>query len=342
MEKPFPFSTFVIMSTMVDKYGRTVNYLRLAVTDRCNLRCQYCMPAEGIDYVPQKELLRYEEMLRICKVLSNRGISKLRITGGEPFVRKDMMDFLKAVKKQSALKSLHITTNGSLCLPHLDQIASLGLDSINLSLDTLDPQRFFAITRRDAWEATQKVLEAFLEMDVRLKINMVVMSGINEMDILPMALLAKDHAVEVRFIEEMPFNGGSNRQEKRSWSAENIHKVLSEHLGSLESHKMTMGSTAQLYSLKDFKGQLGIIPAFSRTFCSWCNRIRITAMGQLKTCLYDQGVFDLKAFMRSGASDQMLADTIQEALNYKALNGFEAERRRGGSQNRESMSTIGG
>lgn len=327
---------------MIDGYGRSINYLRLAVTDRCNLRCHYCMPEEGINYIPRKELLSYEEMLRLVVLLADQGVEKLRITGGEPFVRKELIYFLESVKKQSTIKSLNITTNGTLCQPYLSAIEKLQFKSINLSLDTLDEDRFFQIARREGLRDVLNVLDAFSMMNTELKINMVVMADSNVEDIIPMALLAKEKNLSVRFIEEMPFNGGSQRGKQKTWNHIDIYSHLEKEFGSLDPVKSKHGSTATLYNLKDFKGQIGIIPAYSRTFCGLCNRLRITAKGVLKTCLYDSGVFDIKGFMRNGANDEDLLMAFRSALAHKAKDGYGAEEDRSGRKLMESMSTIGG
>ena len=327
---------------MIDGYGRHINYLRLAVTDRCNLRCHYCMPEEGINYMPRKELLTYEEMVRLTALLSNHSVNKLRITGGEPFVRKDLIHFLQAIRQQTNIESLNITTNGTLCKPYLSAIEKLEFNSINLSLDTLDEDRFFQITRREGFKDVLDALDAFSMMPLNLKINMVVMSDTNIEDILPMAFLAKEKDISVRFIEEMPFNGGNDRAKASVWDHNDILNHLTKELGVLDALDTKHGQTATLFKAKGFKGTIGIIPAYSRTFCGLCNRLRITAKGVLKSCLYDKGVFDLKGFMRNGASDEDLLIAVQSALIHKAKDGFEAEGKRLGSMMMESMSTIGG
>ena len=300
------------------------------------------MPEEGINYIPRKELLSYEEMLRLIKLLANQDVHKLRITGGEPFVRKDLIHFLEAVRHQTNVQSLNITTNGTLCKPYLDTIEKLQFNSINLSLDTLDKDRFFQIARREGYDEVMDVLDAFSLMDTHLKINMVVMADSNLEDIIPMALLAKEKNIAVRFIEEMPFNGGTHRDKQSIWNHKDIYQHLEKEFGPLQAIDAKHGATATTYKVQDFKGQIGIIPAYSRTFCGLCNRLRITAKGVLKTCLYDDGVFDLKGFMRNGANDEDLLLAVKSALLHKAKDGFQAEHNRSGNKLMESMSTIGG
>lgn len=329
--------------TLYDNHGRPINYVRLAVTDRCNLRCFYCMPEEGIDYVPRQELLSYEEMERLIRLLVSMGIDKVRITGGEPFIRKDIMPFLRSISQLEGLKKINITTNGTTTRPHLEELYRLGIRTINLSLDTLDKERFFQITRRDVFDEVLLTLHTMMDMGFETKINTVVMDGKNTDDILPLVELAKDHKVSVRFIEEMPFNGEGQHQEVLQWN----HKKILDHIKA-EHPDVTKipdppNSTSYNYQIPGFKGSFGIIAAYSRTFCGTCNRIRITPQGMLKTCLYDDGVFNIKNLMREGATDQQLEATFLEALGNRAKNGFEAERNRNfGLPVSESMSTIGG
>lgn len=328
---------------LYDNHGRPINYVRLAVTDRCNLRCFYCMPEEGINYVPKAELLSYEEMEKTIRLLVSMGIDKVRITGGEPFIRKDIMPFLRSISQLEGLRKINITTNGTTTLPHLEELYQLGIRSINLSLDTLDKTRFFEITRRDVFDQVFETMQTMIAMGFETKINTVVMDGKNTDDILPLVELAKDNPVSVRFIEEMPFNGEGQHYGVLQWN----HKKILDHISQAYPHLVKLPdpphSTSYNYQIPGFKGTFGIIAAYSRTFCGTCNRIRITPQGMLKTCLYDDGVFNIKDLMRAGATDQQLETAFLEALGNRAKNGFEAERNRNfGLPVSESMSTIGG
>ncbi|MCB0665149.1 MAG: GTP 3',8-cyclase MoaA [Saprospiraceae bacterium] len=324
---------------LIDNHGRKVNYLRLAVTDRCNLRCFYCMPEEGIDYVKRSDLLSYEEMIRLVKCLVDLGIQKLRITGGEPFLRKEMMEFLASVSTLG-LKEINITTNGTLTLPHIPALKSMGIHSINLSLDTLDRDRFFAITRRQNFDKVMETFHALMEAEIRTKINMVVMNGKNTEDIIAMAELAREFPVDVRYIEEMPFNG-TGRSGGPEWNHLHILERLKSAYPQIKRQSSKPGATAVTFAVDGFKGNLGIIAAYSRTFCGSCNRLRITPQGMIRTCLYDEGIFNIRDMMRQGASDQQLKDAVVEAVSRRAKDGFEAEERRLNLAS-ESMSTIGG
>ena len=329
------------MTNLYDNHGRKINYVRLAVTDRCNLRCFYCMPEEGIKYIPKTELLSYEEMERTIRLLVQMGIEKVRITGGEPFVRKNMLDFLYTLSKIEGLRQINLTTNGTLTAPIIPELKKIGIRTINLSLDTLDKERFFKITRRDQFDTVFHTFEQLLHHGIETKINAVVMEGQNIADLIPMAALTKNHPVSIRFIEEMPFNGTGSNYPTLTWNHKKILAHLTEHFPTIQKISDPANSTAAHYQIPGHQGTIGIIAAFTRTFCGSCNRIRITPQGMLKTCLYDNGVFNIKDILRSGATDAQLQDTFLEALGNRAKDGYEAEKRRGLVVT-ESMSTIGG
>lgn len=328
---------------LYDNHNRLINYLRLAVTDRCNLRCFYCMPEEGIKYVPRQELLTYEEMERIIAILAPLGISKVRITGGEPFVRRNMMDFLWRITQIQGIEKVNITTNGTLTAPLVPDLKKMGIHSVNLSLDSLDRQRFFEITRRDEFPKVMETFEQLLRYNMTTKINAVVMEDKNIDDMIPMVELARNHPVGIRFIEEMPFNGEGAHYPVLVWNHRKILAHLKAHFPDIYKIPDPPNSTAYNYQIPGFKGQVGIIAAFSRTFCGTCNRIRLTPKGMLKTCLYDSGVFNIKNLMREGATDEQVKDAFLEALGNRAKDGYEAERNRTmGIPVAESMATIGG
>lgn len=328
---------------LFDNHGRPINYLRLAVTDRCNLRCFYCMPEEGIEYIDREELLTYEEMLRMIRVLVPLGISKLRLTGGEPFLRKDFMPFLRAISTIPGLDQINLTTNGTLTEQHVPELKALGISSVNLSIDTLDRQRFYDITRRDSFPQVWQTFESLLAHGIRTKLNAVVMDGQNTEDILSMVALTKEYPVSVRFIEEMPFNGGEVHYQKLPWNHLRIIEHIRDTYPSLEKLPDPPNSTSYNYQIPDYPGSIGVIAAYSRTFCGTCNRIRVTPQGLLKTCLYDQGVFNVRDLFRVGASDAQVADTFLSALQHRAKDGWEAAGKNTlGPEARESMATIGG
>ncbi len=325
---------------LFDNHNRPITYLRLAVTDRCNLRCFYCMPEEGIKYLPKPHLLTYEEMLRLCGILAGLGVSKIRLTGGEPFVRQGLVPFMQQLAELPGVAELHLTTNGVLTAPHIPALKAMGVRSVNLSLDTLDRQRFHQITRRDELPAVLATLYALLAAGIQVKINAVVMDGQNIEDLPALIELTRNHPVEMRFIEEMPFNGEGSHYPVLHWTYRRIMDTIRTLHPGLYALDDAPFSTASTYHIPGFAGTLGVIAAFSRTFCGTCNRIRLTPQGMLKTCLYDNGVLDVRALLRSGASDDELADAFRQAFANRAANGFEAEARRGPVS--ESMATIGG
>jgi molybdenum cofactor biosynthesis protein A len=328
---------------LYDNHNRPITYLRLAVTDRCNLRCFYCMPEDGIRYIPKMELLTFEEIERLITLMASLGISKVRLTGGEPFVRTDLMKLIRTIVKIDGITDVHLTTNGVLTAPHIAELKQLGIASVNLSLDTVDKTRFNEITRRDEFEPVINTLNLLLKHEIPLKINAVVMEGKNIDDIIPLIELTKNSPVNVRFIEEMPFNGEGKHYPTLLWTHTKIKQYIQQHYPSLYKVEDGNFSTSYNYRILNYAGSVGIIAAFSRTFCGTCNRIRVTAQGELKTCLYDDGVFNLKELMRSGKDNEALTESLLQAFKSRAKDGFEAEsKRKNHSSLSESMSTIGG
>jgi cyclic pyranopterin phosphate synthase len=301
------------------------------------------MPEEGLDWLSRKELMTYEEMLQACSLLVKMGIEKIRITGGEPFVRKDIMKLLTALSALDGLKELSITTNGVLTAPHVAELKRIGVRSINLSLDTLDANRFFAITRRDEFAKVMETMEQLLKHDMEVKINTVVMAGKNTQDIIPLVELTKELPVSVRFIEEMPFNGDGHSYSGIEWDYVRILDEIRQAFPDIQKVPDPLYSTSYNYHIPGHKGSIGIIAAYSRTFCGTCNRVRITPQGVLKNCLYDDGVLNIKDLMRSGVNTIELEETLRAAFNSRQKDGWQAERKRMENPNfHESMATIGG
>ncbi len=330
------------MSKLIDNFGRQISYVRLAVTDRCNLRCQYCMPAHGIDIVPRKELLTYKEMYRLIRVLTELGVNKVRLTGGEPFARKDFMSFLEMLSYNDLLEEINITTNGALVSKHIQTLEKLKkVKNINLSIDSLHTDKFAEITRRDVFTEVYKTFELLEQSSLNLKLNVVVQSGFNTDEINDFVALTKDKNIAVRFIEEMPFNGKGQRDIKESWNYNKIiEEIKSEY--TVENIVSEKSSTSRNFSIENHQGTVGIIPAFTRTICNDCNRIRITSTGTFKNCLFDDGVFNLRDFIRNGASNDDLKELFLSLIKEKPENGFIAEANRKKGSVSESMSTIGG
>ncbi len=326
---------------LIDNHNRVINYVRLAVTDRCNLRCNYCMPAEGIAFSDRDSLLRIDEMKRLCDVLAAQGVDKIRITGGEPFVRKDLMVLLRHITALSGLREVSITTNATLIGPHIEELEALGVNSVNVSLDAITPERFARITRRDHFGLVHENLMRLIESKIEVRINFIVLEGQNEEDIYHMMEFQRKHPVSVRFLEEMPFNGGSRNFRDLNWNHRRILEHIKKEYPDFEKLPAPLTSTSVNYKIPGHAGSFGIIPSFSRTFCGSCNRLRITATGDLITCLYGKPVANLRTILRSGLKDAFLEEALVRAVGSRAKDGFEAQEQFGpifGS----SMTSIGG
>ncbi len=293
--------------------------------------------------MPKKELLSFEEIERLVSIMARMGITKVRLTGGEPFVRTDLMKLIRMIKSISGIDQLHLTTNGVLTSPHIQELKAIGIASVNLSLDTLDRERFKAITRRDEFDKTWETFQRLQEAGIPMKINAVVMEGKNIEDIVPLINLTKHYPVSVRFIEEMPFNGEGNHYPKLNWTHVKIIEYIRTHFPEIRKVSDPDYSTAYHYAVPGHMGNVGVIAAFSRTFCGTCNRIRVTAQGELKTCLYDSGVLNIRNLMRMGSTDEEIRLALQAAFQNRPKDGIEAEEKRfNHSPVSESMSTIGG
>ena len=327
---------------LIDSFGRQMDYVRLAVTDRCNLRCQYCMPAHGIEIAPRADLLTFKEMYRIIRVLTELGVTKIRLTGGEPFVRKDFVGFLEMLSFNDLLKAINITTNGAMIAKHIPTLEKMDkIKHINLSIDSLQKEKFNQITRRDVFPEVYETLEALEKSNLNLKLNVVVQAGFNTDEIVDFVALTKDKNVAVRFIEEMPFNGKGQRDMVENW---NYTRILEEMRTQFDVQPIVSekSSTSRNFQVVGHKGTVGIIPAFTRTICGDCNRIRITPIGTFKNCLFDDGVFNIRDFLRNGASNDELKELFLSLVKEKPENGFIAEANRKKGDVSESMSTIGG
>ncbi len=326
---------------LVDRYGRQLNYLRLSVTDRCNFRCYYCMPEEGIDFASRKELMSFDEMLRLSAVFCQLGISKIRITGGEPFVRNGIMPFLDELRQLDGLNEITVTSNGTLSSRYRKQLLGMGIKKINISLDSLDRERFHRITRRDSFEEVYQSIFDLLNDGFEVKLNCVVASNKNIQDIIPFIELTRDQALSVRFLEEMPFNGTDGMQPLFEWD----HKRIADHIHQYYPDTVRLisetNSTSVNYQVPGYRGSFGIIPSFSRTFCGTCNRVRLSATGELRTCLYGPPVANLRDLLRSGASSADVANEILSAVANRERDGHAAELASQGNIH-TSMSVLGG
>lgn len=323
---------------LYDNHGRLINYLRLSITDRCNLRCRYCRPAVGVPFIPHDEILRHEEILRLATIFAELGISKIRVTGGEPFVRKGCMDLIARLCDLPGIKAVHLTSNGVEVAQYVSELARLGIAGINLSLDTLDRRRFWSITRRDLLAPVRKTLDCLLASSIPVKINTVVLDDTTDAELLRIAELAREKALTVRFIEKMSFAGDFRHVAPPEIGlADRLQKLFP----GISVVTTAPGSTARLFRVRGFAGNLGVIEGNSRKFCASCNKVRLTSVGVLKACLYDSGVLDLRNMVRTGRNDIAIKEAIRACVNNRFVNGLQAEAEgQGGTL--PSMSSIGG
>ena len=288
--------------------------------------------------MPHGEILTFEELERLATIFCSLGFNKIRVTGGEPFARKGCLQFLQRIRKTAGLGALHITTNGVMTQQYLDDLAGLGIEGINLSLDTLDPRRFWSITRRDHLAEVMETLHRVIKLRIPLKINSVVLADTSDAEIIQLAGLARQHPLTLRFIEKMPFSGVSRPEMQVNGNLLlRLKKIFPQMLEQMQNWP----STSRIFSLPGYKGALGIIQGHSRLFCTTCNKVRITPAGMLKTCLYDNGVLDLKKMLRHGADDRAIESAILSCIQNRCINGHEAEQLARRSQE-PSMASIGG
>ena len=302
---------------MIDQFGREINYARISVTDRCNLRCRYCMPECGVQKISHAQILTLEEVLRVAEVFSRLGIKKIRLTGGEPLLRKNLPTLIRELKNLSGIEQVTLTTNGVLLKSFAQELIAARLDGINLSLDTLDEKIFSSLTRRKVFGQVREGFQALLGK-IPLKINCVPLRGVNGEELLELAALAKDNPVKVRFIELMPIGCAESSGLQGIPTAE-IFSTLEKHFGELVPvrEKNSLQGPAQYFKPKNFIGQIGFIDALEHKFCASCNRIRLTAEGFLKTCLSFDAGLDVKNLLRAGVGDTELAEKIRETIYRK-------------------------
>lgn len=302
---------------MLDKLNRKIDYLRISVIDRCNLRCVYCMPEEGIESIPHDEILTYDEILRICEIVSELGIRKIKITGGEPLVRKDIVNLIRDIKNIDKIEQVTLTTNGILLHEVLDDLYDAGIDAINISLDTLNKDNFKKITRRDGLEKVLMSIDKAYDLGIRVKINCLAIRDFNLKEIVEIASFAKDREIDVRFIELMPIGFGKKYTQIDN---DEILSILESRFGTFEIVTEKRGNgPAKYYRNQNMKGCIGFISAISHEFCESCNRIRLTSSGFLKLCLhYNKGI-DLKGPIRNGISDEDLKKLIHDTIWNKPI-----------------------
>jgi len=322
-----------------DQYGRTFDYVRIAVNERCNLRCVYCMPEEGINFMPQKDLLTTDEINRLISILVKSGVKKIRFTGGEPLLHKDIVSLVN-FSANAGVKSIHLTTNGLLLGKMAKPLYEAGLNGINISLDTLDHKKFEEITRRKGLEKVIDGLNLALSLEFpSVKMNIVFMRDFNHREIGDFVELTREKPLTVRFIELMPFDAHQIWKTGKFFGAELIEKEIRQLYPNIRTDN---GSATEhrIFKVPGYAGKVGIIPAFTRSLCGKCNRIRVTADGKIRNCLYSDDEFDLRQLIKNGASDKDIGKGIRRAMWMKPEDGWAAQRL--GDQGRESMTQIGG
>jgi cyclic pyranopterin phosphate synthase len=324
-----------------DGHGRLIGDLRVSVTDRCNFRCQYCMPAEGLPWLEREEILSFEEIARVVALLAAMGVGDVRLTGGEPLVRRQFPQLAAMLAALPEVHELSVTTNGFLLERDAAALVQAGIDRFNVSVDSLQRDRFYELTRRDALPQVLRGLERLAQFPEAhpIKVNAVAIRGFTEEEVLPFAEFARRTPFEVRFIEFMPLDGD------RAWSSERVLtgaeiRAQIDAVYPLEPSPREPHATARVYRFKDGKGQVGFINPVSEPFCADCNRIRLTADGRLRTCLFSLNETDLRTPLRAGASDAELERIVREAVWRKELKHHVGEP--GFIQPARTMSAIGG
>ncbi len=322
---------------LLDQYQRIANYLRIGVTDRCNLRCRYCMPEQGIDFAHRNDLLSYEEITRLAQIFRGLGVEKVRLTGGEPFVRKGIDQLIQQLC--SIFPKVHITTNATLLDGYIEALKDMGVASLNISIDSLDRERFFSITRRDDYIRVMQNIQACLDAELSIKLNIVVMKGINDMELVDFIEFGMNKGVEVRFIEAMPFNEVDGNKDV-FMPCQDIEAHIKANYPSMNILPSDGPSSSNLYQIGAYR--FGIIPAYSRSLCGQCNRIRLTPKGEFLTCLYAKKGLNLLELLRNeGYNNDMIREAIVQQVQGKLKSGFDEEAKR---EERifNSMTTIGG
>lgn len=308
---------------MIDGFGRTIDYLRISVTDRCNLRCVYCMKEEQQEFLPSGELLTLGEWVRLCKGAALAGIRKIRITGGEPLMRQDIVELVEAISNIPGIEKVVMTSNAVHLAPLAEKLKKAGLSGVNVSIDSLDEEQYCRLTRRDVLSDALAGLAACGKVGLPVKVNCVPVAGENEKELLHLAELAKEYPIEVRFIEMMPIGEGSAFPPVKN---ETIRKRLEEVYGGfVQTEKDDREGPAVYYTNEHFKGRIGFISPVSRSFCHQCNRIRMTAEGKLKLCLHHPGDCDLRELVRSGAEPEEIQKVLQERILQKPRDGHTTD-----------------
>jgi len=326
---------------MLDSYAREIDYLRISVTDRCNLRCRYCMPEEGIESIGHANILTFEQIVRLIKVATKIGIRKIRFTGGEPLVRKNIINLIAQVAEIPQIEDIAITTNGVLFAAMAEDLKNAGLTRVNFSLDTFIPEKFNYITRLGDLNDVTRAINKALQVGIApIKINTVVMKGFNDNEILDFVKLAYEMPLHVRFIEFMPIGDLPFYQKERLFTMDEIKQIIELRYDLLSGSTLQGNGPAKSYQIKGGMGTVGFISAMSSHFCSECNRIRMTVDGKLRGCLFDKKEISLKMALDNGASDEKLASLFSKAIREKPNRHHMNEG--WGADNERKMYQIGG
>ena len=310
---------------LLDTFGRSHTSLRLSVTDRCNIRCFYCMPSEQIEFLPRPEVLSFEELTRATKIFCQLGITKLRLTGGEPLVRRDLPELVRQLSRISEIQEIAMTTNAILLERSAAKLRSAGLHRINISLDTLDTQQFKEITRRDNLQDVMRGIQAAQQAGfTEIRLNAVAVKGLIESQIIPLTRFCLEHALKLRFIEFMPLNSSGRWSDEDVLTGAKIRDIIEQDMGPLVPIKRSdPAQPASDFRLAEHDGSIGFINSVSQPFCQACNRLRLTADGKIRNCLFSQEEWDLRSLLRSEATDQQIQQTILECVkNKKAAHGI--------------------
>ena len=323
---------------MKDQFKRRIDYLRISVTDRCNLRCKYCMPVEGIQWMPHEAILTFEEILRLMKISTQLGFRRFRITGGEPLVRREIIDFLREGARLPGVEDLMITTNGMLLPKMALELKTVGVQRVNISLDTMDPERFKDITRGGDVSTVMQGIFRSLEVGLNpVKINVVVVRGFNSDELPSFLTLAKQYPLHIRFIELMPI--GISSEHRADFVPIKEMKELLGIKDYVPALDISGGGPAEYFRPSGFKGSIGFISALSRHFCDTCNRVRLTADGKLRPCLHSKHEVDLRETLRDGSTDSEVMERFAQAVWSKpAAHHMKDE----AWQDKRVMSQIGG
>lgn len=338
-----------VLPPLQDTFGRTFDYVRIAITDRCNLRCTYCMPEEGVDFQHKDKVLSSKEILRLVEVLAKIGVRKIRYTGGEPTIRKDIVSLVEGTAATAGVKSVHLTTNGLLFHRYANDLLKAGLTGVNISLDSMDPERFKRITRRDGVDTVLSNIKLALDLGYqRVKVNVVLMHGFNEDELEAFTRFTQHHGVTVRFIEFMPFD------HDQIWSSGDHFTSAETLVNRIKDLYPDIGPAPgtrtehHIFKVPGWAGKIAVIPAFTRSLCGNCSRIRVTADGSIRNCLYSDQEYNLREVIRSGGTDDDIISMFRTAFRDKAIDGYESKKRSGAQQislsqiGRTSMTQIGG